>query len=119
MLQEPLHQFLARVALLLRRRVRVARQQHLRFNVDQQRGHVDELRRHVHIQLLDALHVGEKLRGDFPDGNVVDINVLFADEIEKQVERPVVDLSHADREGKIAGGRRCHGLSAGLGWLCH
>ena len=73
----------------------------------------------VHIQLLDALHVGEKLRGDFPDGDIVDINVLFADEIEQQVERPVVDLSHADREGKIADGRRCHGLSAGLGWLCH
>jgi hypothetical protein len=36
--------------------------------------------------------VGEKLRGDFGDGDVVDVDVLLADEVEQQVERAVVDL---------------------------
>ena len=47
------------------------------------------------------VHVGQKLRGDFGDGDVVDVDVLLADQVEQQVERAVVDLADEDRKGGL------------------
>ena len=46
----------------------------------------------------------EKLAGDAGDGNVVDVDVLLADEVKQKVEGTIVDL--ADGHGK----RRLRGL---------
>jgi hypothetical protein len=66
--------------------------------VDEQRSGVDELAGHVHVAGLELVHVGQELRRDFGDGNVVDVDVLLADQVQQQVERAVVDLAHDDRE---------------------
>jgi len=49
------------------------------------------------------VHVGQELRGDFGDGNVVDVDVLLANEVKQQVERAIVYLTDKDREGRLLG----------------
>ena len=95
MLDQPIDQLRARVVLSLRSRGRIARQQHLRLDVNQNRGHVDELGRDVHIQFAQFFHVGQILRRDSPDRNIVDVDVLLANQVEQQVERSFVDIAHA------------------------
>ena len=84
-----MHQLVARV-LLLRPRERVGRQQHLRFDVDQRRRHVDEIGRNVYIQLFELVEIIEILLGDLGDGNVVDVHLLLANQIEQKIERAFV-----------------------------
>ena len=81
----------------------LARQQHLALDVDEQRRRVDELAGHVHVAGLELVHIGQELRGDLGDGDVVDVDVLLADEVEQQIERAVVDLAHDDGEGRELG----------------
>ncbi len=80
-----------------------AGQEHLALDVDEQRGGVDEVSGHVHVAGAELIDVGQKLRRDFGDGDVVDIDVLLADEIEQQVERAVVNLVHDDGKGRLLG----------------
>ena len=77
-----------------------ARQQHLALDVDEQRRGVDEVAGDVDVGVLEVLDVGEKLRGDFRDGDVVDVDVLLADEVEQEVEGAVVDLADDDGKGE-------------------
>ena len=95
-LQQPLHQLAPRILLLpvgpFRRH---ARKKHAALDVDQQRSHINEVRRRIHLGLLQALHVGQKLGRDPADGDVVDIDVLLADQVQQQVQRPVVHLAHS------------------------
>jgi hypothetical protein len=65
-----------------------ARQQHLALDVDEQRGGVDELAGHIHVGGLELVDVGQELRRDLGDGNVVDVDVLLADQVQQQVEGP-------------------------------
>jgi hypothetical protein len=69
--------------------------------VNQHRGHVDEFRGHVHVELPYALDVGKVLRRNLPDRDVVDIDVLFANQIEQQVERAFVDFAERDGKRKV------------------
>ena len=69
------------------RSVRVAWQQCLALDMNQERSGIDELTRCIDVGLLKVTRVLEKLRGDARDGNVVDVDVLLTDEIEQQVER--------------------------------
>jgi len=69
-------------------RVWVARQQHLRLDVDKQRRGVDELGGHVYVELLHALDVLQELRRDLGDRDIVDVDVLLADEVEQQSSGP-------------------------------
>ena len=57
MFQQAVDQFGARILLRLSGQVRVARQQHLRLDVNQHRGHVDEIGSYVHIQFAYLLNV--------------------------------------------------------------
>ncbi len=82
---------------------RVAGEQRLRLDVDQQRGHVDELAGGVDVGLLELVGVVKKLRRDAGDGDVVDVDVLLANKVEQKVERAVVDLAYSDREGGLGG----------------
>src|SRR5208282_4571819 len=102
-LEQTVNELVARVFLRVRGSQRIARQQHLRLDVNQHRSHVDELGGHVHVELADALDVSEILRGDFGDGNVVDVNVLLADQVEQQVKRAFVDFAERDGEREVAG----------------
>jgi len=69
--------------------------------VDQQRGRVDKLAGHVHVGGLELVHVGQKLRRDLGDGNVVDVDVLLADQVQQQVERAVIHLAHKHRKWRL------------------
>ena len=64
-------------------------QKHARLYDHQRRRHHDELARDVEVHLaglVDELHV---LRGDMLDRDVVDVELLAADEVEQQVKRPL------------------------------
>ena len=52
----------------------------------------------VAFELVD---VSEELRGDLRDGNVVDVDVLLANEIEQEIEGAIVDLADGDGEGGL------------------
>ena len=74
------------------RRAAVHRQQHPGLNHHQRGGHHDELARHIKVQLahhLDILHV---LLGDAADRNVVDIELIAANKVQQQIQRPFKDL---------------------------
>ena len=100
-LEEALDEFAARVFGFAAGDVAgVAGEKCLRFDVDQERGHVDELAGGVDIGLLQVLGVFEELAGDAGDGNVVDVDVLLADEVEEEIEGAVVDLPTITEKGK-------------------
>ena len=103
MLEQPVDKFIARIFQNIGGRQRIARQQHLRLNVNQHRSHINEFRGDIHVEFTYALDVGEILRRDPGDGNVVDVNVLLADQVEQQVERPFIDFAERDSEWKVAG----------------
>ena len=44
------------------------------------------------------LDVVQVLLGNLGDRNVVDVDVLLANQVEQQIQRPLVNLSHNDRE---------------------
>src|SRR5260370_9787025 len=113
MFEQALYQLVARI-VLIRRRVRIARQQHLALDVNQQRCHVDELGRNVYIQLFQVLDISEVLRRNLRDGDVVDVDVLFADQFQEQIERTVKDPADSDGKRELAGLRL-----GGLGRLWH
>ena len=87
--EQAVHQLVARV-LLLRSRERIGRKKHLRFDVDQRRRHVDEVSRDVDIQLFELVEIIEILLGDLGDGNIVNVHLLLADQIEQEIERAFV-----------------------------
>ena len=70
--------------------------------MNQHGRHVDEFGRDVNIQFPQLFDVGQILCGDFRDRNIVDIDVLLANQIQQQVERTLVNAADADREGKVA-----------------
>ncbi len=102
-LQQPLDQFAARIFGGVVGAGGHARQQHLALDVNQQRRRVDELAGHVDVGGLELIDIGQELRGDLRDGNVVDVDVLLANQIEQQVERAVVDLADGDGERRLLG----------------
>ena len=102
MLQQPLHQLAPRVFRVRPDHVRgIARQQRLRLDMNQQRRHVNKLARRIHIGLLQLVAVVQKLRRHQRDRNVVDVDILLADQVQQQVERPVVHLPHRHRERRL------------------
>src|ERR1019366_2855985 len=101
-LEQAVDEFVARVFQRVGGSERIARQQHLRLDVNQHRSHVNELGGDVHVEVANALDIGEVLRGDPGDGNVVDVDVLLADQVEQQVERALVDFAEFDGEREIA-----------------
>ena len=90
-LEEAIDQFLARVLFrgdLVERRV--AREQHSGLDVDERRGHVDELGAQFDVELEGPLHVLQVLGGDGGDGDVVDVDLLLADQVQQQIKRPLI-----------------------------
>jgi len=81
---------LVTTGLLLGAGQRVGRQQHLRFDQDERGGHVQEICGDVDVQLFELVEVVQILTGDFGDGDVVDVHLLLADQVEQQIERAFV-----------------------------
>src|SRR5690606_2709978 len=79
--------------------VHAPRQQHLRLDPDQRRGHLEELARTVEPEPLDPLDRLEELLGDAGDRDVEDVDVLFPDQVEQQVERTLEPLELHDEAG--------------------
>ena len=101
--EETVNEFAARVVGFRFGGQRVAREKHAALDVDEQRGYVDELAGGVDVVLLEVVGVLEELGGDAADGDVVDVDVLAADEVEEEVEGAVVDLAYGDAEGGLRG----------------
>ena len=78
---------------------RVAGQEHFGFNMNQCRRHVDKFSAQIHVHLAGLLHVRQVLGSDGRDGDVLDVDLLFADEIEQQIEGAFVVLQ-VDVEGR-------------------
>ena len=71
-------------------RVRITRQQHLRLDVDQGRGHVEELGADVDIHLASLIEIRQVLRGDGGDWDVLDVDLLFADQVQQQIQGALI-----------------------------
>ena len=63
------------------------RQQHLRLDLDQRRRHEDELAAQVDVQLFGLAEIVQVLVGDLRYRDVVDADLLLADQIEQQINR--------------------------------
>ena len=92
--QKPLDQFPSGIFLIggLRRKGGIPRKQHFRLNVDERGRHVDELGPQIHIHLPGLPHVLQILGGDGGDGDVFDVDLLLADQVQQQVQRALVLL---------------------------
>jgi hypothetical protein len=82
------HQFLARVLFLLqflRRGLR--RKQHLGFDMNKRRSHHQEFSRDMQVQKAHQLYILQILLGNFGNGYIADIKMVFLDQIQKQIQR--------------------------------
>ncbi len=87
---EAMHEFRARIFLALGAGERIGWQEHLRLDVNQRRGHVNEIGGDVHVELFELVKIIEILARDLRDGNVVNVDFLLLDEIEQEIERAFV-----------------------------
>src|SRR6185369_9637418 len=107
-LEQAPHQLAARI---LPRLLIAARQQQLRLDAQQARRHLEVIGRLVDAEGSDT---NQKLLGDVGDGDVVDVELLFANEREEQIERARERLELHDEcivgnLGRgVAVGRRSH-----------
>ena len=60
--------------------------------MDERRRHDKELPHHVEVQLLHEPQVVQVLLRDERNRDVVDVHLMFPDEVQQQVERPFEDL---------------------------
>ena len=63
------------------------RQQHLNFDADERGRHLEELTSDIQAELLNPPHCGQELRGDLRDGNIENVDVLLANQMQQQLER--------------------------------
>ena len=102
MLEQPVHQFAAWIFLLLGRRHRIPRQQHLRLDMNQNGGHVNKFRGYVHVEIANLLDISQILGSNLRNGNVVDVYVLFANQVEQQIQGPFVNVGNGNCKRKVA-----------------
>ena len=95
MLQKPFHQFAARIFRHFVWSSSRPRKQHLALDVDEHGSGIDKLAGYIHIRSLQLVDVSKKLSRDAGDRDVVNVNVLLADQVQQQIERSVVYLSYA------------------------
>ena len=101
-LEQPPDQLRARV-LDLALVVDPARQQHAGLDPDQRRRHLQELPRPVQVVRLHAPDGVEELVGDLRDGDVEDLDVLRADQVQEEVQRAVESLQLDDERLRSVG----------------
>src|SRR4029077_20457949 len=74
------------------------RQQHLRLDVNQRRGHDEKFAGDVQIQLLHQRDRCEVLRGDERDRDVVDVDLVLPDQVQEQIKRSL-EVGQLNGEG--------------------
>ena len=115
-LEQPAHELRARIVPLLV--IAATRQQHLHLDAQQSRRHLEIFGCLAETQRVDAK---EELLADARDGNVRDLDLLFADEREQQVERPreVLQLDDEWRRARVerreSGAHRAPSANEGTG----
>ena len=102
-LQQPAHQLGARILPFVI--AETAREQQLRLDAQQARGHFEIIGGLVESQLIDD---GEKLIGDLGDWQIGDVDFVFADEMQQQVERARKLLQLDDEPGLLPHARSRH-----------
>jgi hypothetical protein len=108
-LEQAAHQIGPRVVLVL---AAAAREEHLRLDTHQDRGHLEELAGALELEPLGAADRDEELLGDLGDRDVEDVDVLLADQVQQQVERAVEALQV---DGLRVLGAAMRGWRRGLG----
>ncbi len=85
-----IYEFLSRIFKLffIRRRQRIARQQHSRLDLDQRRRHHDKVSRDRDVETFHQPDVFDVFVSDLCDRDVEDIRLLLLDQIQKQIKRP-------------------------------
>ena len=84
--QQAAHQLGARVFGFLAVLLLLGRQQHARFDLDEHGGHQQVFGRQLQIAATHLIDIGHVLARDVQHGNVEDVEVLLADQIEQQVQ---------------------------------
>jgi hypothetical protein len=64
--------------------------------MNQHRGHVNEFGGDVYVQFAKLLNISEILSCDLGDWNVVNVDVLLANEVKQQVERAFIDAGYGN-----------------------
>ena len=115
-LEQPPHERLARVLLLLLAcgLGRRDRHQQLRLDVDQGRRHDHELAGELEVQLAHQLQVLHVLARDGCDRDVVDVELVAPDQVQQQVQRAFEarqqDARRVRRQRRLDVGRHRDGL---------
>lgn len=82
--QKSLDQFLSGISLFCFG----AWKQHFRLELQEPRRHPEKLAGHIEVELLHGADVLVVLIADVEDGDIVDRDLVLADEVQQQVERP-------------------------------
>src|SRR6266567_448747 len=65
-------------------------------------SHVDEFCCNIHVQFTKRLDISQVLRSDLRNGNIVDVDVLLADQVEQEIKRAFVDIRNSNCEREVA-----------------
>jgi hypothetical protein len=65
----------------------------MRFYLDESRCHDKKLTGNIKVEFSHDIKIIEVLTGNFGNGNVVDIQLIFFNEMKKQVKGPFESLS--------------------------
>ena len=87
-LQQAAHQFGARVLGFLAIVLLLGRQQHARLDLDEHGRHQQVLGRQLEVAAADFVDIAHVLARHVQHGNVEDVEVLLADQVQQQVQRP-------------------------------
>ena len=87
--QKAAHQFRTRVGLFPVFRFGGARQQQPRFDFNQHRRHQQVFRRQIKLLCFDLGDVVQVLLGDFNHRDIQHVDILLADKVEQQIQRPL------------------------------
>jgi hypothetical protein len=108
-LDQPAHQFRARVLGLLAVLALARRQQHARLDLDEHGRHQQVLAGQLEVGLADLVDVGQVLARHVGQRNVQDVEVLLADQVQQQVQRTLEgleeDLQRVRRDVQVGGHR--------------
>ena len=86
--KEAAHQFRARVGRFFVVGL-LHRQQHARLDLDQHRRHQQVFRRQIKLICLHLGNIVQILLGNLHHRNIKDIDILLADEVQQQIQRPL------------------------------
>jgi hypothetical protein len=91
-LEQAAHQLGARVLGLGAALLALGRQQHARLDLDEHGRHEQVFGGQLQVAAADLVHVAQVLARDIHHGDVEDVEVLLADQVEQQVQRPLEGL---------------------------